>query len=90
MMNRVFGKPKQESNLNEVVLRTPPPKRLKSDAGGSPISANASGSGKQIVIYEDSPLPAPALLQTLSDHSDQHLCTYQCRILSSGVILYNK
>ncbi|EOA12975.1 hypothetical protein CARUB_v10025964mg [Capsella rubella] len=70
-----------------MILRTPPPKRLKSDAGGSPISANASGSGNQLVIYEDSPLPAPVPLQTSDDHSDQHLCTYQCRQMVKADLL---
>ncbi|XP_010442462.1 PREDICTED: mitotic spindle checkpoint protein MAD1-like isoform X1 [Camelina sativa] len=70
-----------------MILRTPPPKRLKSDAGGSPISANASGSGNQLVIYEDSPLPAPAPLQTSNDQSDQHLCTYQCRQMVKADVL---
>ncbi|KAF8095635.1 hypothetical protein N665_0328s0014 [Sinapis alba] len=64
-----------------MILRTPPPKKPRSDAGGS-----STPTGNQLVIYEDSPLPAP--LQTASDdHSDQHLCTYQCRQMVKSDVL---
>ncbi|KAF2573906.1 hypothetical protein F2Q70_00003664 [Brassica cretica] len=64
-----------------MILRTPPPKKARSEAGGS-----STPTGDQLVIYEDSPLPAP--LQTAShDHSDQHLCTYQCRQMVKSDVL---
>ncbi|KAJ0236930.1 Mitotic spindle checkpoint protein MAD1 [Hirschfeldia incana] len=64
-----------------MILRTPPPKKPRSDAGGS-----STPTGNQLVIFEDSPLPAP--LQTTShEHSDQHLCTYQCRQMVKSDVL---
>lgn len=66
---------------SNMILRTPPPKKARSEAGGS-----STPTGDQLVIYEDSPLPAP--LQTAShDHSDQHLCTYQCRQMVKSDVL---
>ncbi|KAG7533624.1 Spindle assembly checkpoint component Mad1 [Arabidopsis thaliana x Arabidopsis arenosa] len=71
-----------------MILRTPPPKRLRSDAGDSPVPTGATGSGNQLIIYEDSPLLASAPLQTSHDHSaDQHLCTYQCRQMVKADVL---
>uniref|UniRef100_A0A1J3CZL1 Mitotic spindle checkpoint protein MAD1 n=1 Tax=Noccaea caerulescens TaxID=107243 RepID=A0A1J3CZL1_NOCCA len=71
-----------------MILRTPPPKKLRSDAGNSPTPTRtgAASSGNNLIIYEDSPLPAP--LQTTShDHSDQYLCTYQCRQMVKADVL---
>ncbi|ESQ43676.1 hypothetical protein EUTSA_v10012797mg [Eutrema salsugineum] len=69
-----------------MILRTPPPKKLRSDAGGSQTPTGAASSGNQLIIYEDSPLPAP--IQTAShDHSDQYLCTYQCRQMVKADVL---
>ncbi|XP_057494404.1 mitotic spindle checkpoint protein MAD1 isoform X2 [Actinidia eriantha] len=49
-----------------MILRTPPPKKRR-----APESPN---SGRQLVIYEDSPAP-----ESSHEHSEQMLCTYQCR-----------
>ncbi|CAH2070538.1 unnamed protein product [Thlaspi arvense] len=69
-----------------MILRTPPPKKLRTDAGGSPPPTGAASSGKQLIIYEDSPLPAP-IQTTFHDHSDQYLCTYQCRQMVKADVL---
>ncbi|CAH8355932.1 unnamed protein product [Eruca vesicaria subsp. sativa] len=69
-----------------MILRTPPPKKPRSDAGGSSTPTGVATTGSQLVIFEDSPLPAP--LQTTShDHSDQYLCTYQCRQMVKAEVL---
>ncbi|KAK4798871.1 hypothetical protein SAY86_024236 [Trapa natans] len=54
-----------------MILRTPPPKRprteIKAAEEGYPV-----GSGRHLVIYEDSPV--------VHDQPSEHLlCTYQCR-----------
>ncbi|VVB15495.1 unnamed protein product [Arabis nemorensis] len=59
-----------------MIVRTPPPKKQRSDDGGSPATA-----GNPLVTYEDSPL------QTCHDHSDQYLCTYQCRQMVKADVL---
>ncbi|XP_010529945.1 PREDICTED: mitotic spindle checkpoint protein MAD1 [Tarenaya hassleriana] len=71
-----------------MILRTPPPKKPRADAG--PV-AGSPASDKHLVIFEDSPAPAsvlaPAPLQTSHDHSDQFLCTYQCRQMVKADVL---
>ncbi|KFK26618.1 hypothetical protein AALP_AA8G272100 [Arabis alpina] len=59
-----------------MIVRTPPPKKQRSDDGGTPATA-----GNHLVIHEDSPL------QTSHDHSDQYLCTYQCRQMVKADVL---
>ncbi|KAG5525720.1 hypothetical protein RHGRI_032123 [Rhododendron griersonianum] len=54
-----------------MILRTPPPKKRRADDSGPPESPNSDG---QLVIFEDLPVPEPS-----HDHSEQMLCTYQCR-----------
>ncbi|XP_058188532.1 mitotic spindle checkpoint protein MAD1 isoform X2 [Rhododendron vialii] len=54
-----------------MMLRTPPPKKRRADESGPPESPNSDG---QLVIFEDLPVPEPS-----HDHSEQMLCTYQCR-----------
>ncbi|KAI8532019.1 hypothetical protein RHMOL_Rhmol11G0180400 [Rhododendron molle] len=54
-----------------MILRTPPPKKRRAEDSGPPESPNSDG---QLVIFEDLPVPEPS-----HDHSEQMLCTYQCR-----------
>ncbi|KAL1198564.1 Mitotic spindle checkpoint protein MAD1 [Cardamine amara subsp. amara] len=70
-----------------MILRTPPQKKLRSDPGDSPAPTGSASSGNHLIIYEDSPLPASASLQTSHDNSDQHLCTYQCRQMVKADVL---
>ncbi|KAA0054160.1 mitotic spindle checkpoint protein MAD1 [Cucumis melo var. makuwa] len=64
-----------------MIVRTPPPKKQRSDVTSLPDSSPAAASDLPLVIYED-PLPlVPATTQPASSHlpSDHMLCTYQCR-----------
>ncbi|KAA8545413.1 hypothetical protein F0562_020197 [Nyssa sinensis] len=53
-----------------MILRTPPPRKRRADSG-APESPN---SDRRLVIYED-----PTMPESSHDHSEQMLCTYQCR-----------
>uniref|UniRef100_A0A5B7BXX2 Putative mitotic spindle checkpoint protein MAD1 n=1 Tax=Davidia involucrata TaxID=16924 RepID=A0A5B7BXX2_DAVIN len=53
-----------------MILRTPPPRKRRADSR-APESPN---SDRRLVIYEDLPMP-----ESSHDHSEQMLCTYQCR-----------
>jgi hypothetical protein len=57
-----------------MLLRTPPPKRQRSETR-APESPPAAGSGRRLVIYEDPPSAAPSQ----PSESEHLLCTYQCR-----------
>lgn len=58
-----------------MILRTPPPKRQRSEAR-APESPSMAGSDLPLVIYEDPPSAVPQAHPS----SDEHLlCTYQCR-----------
>ncbi|CAN8253559.1 unnamed protein product [Cochlearia groenlandica] len=70
-----------------MILRTPPPKKPRTDAGDSPAHGGASGSDNHLIIYEDSPLPAAPLQTSLDHSSDQYLCTYQCRQMVKADVL---
>ncbi|XP_075649818.1 uncharacterized protein LOC142620248 isoform X7 [Castanea sativa] len=61
-----------------MIVRTPPPKRPRSETM-PPESPSAAGSDRRMVIYEDSPLAAPLHESPQQQHSDHLLCTYQCR-----------
>ncbi|KAE8648888.1 mitotic spindle checkpoint protein MAD1 isoform X1 [Cucumis sativus] len=64
-----------------MIVRTPPPKKQRSDVTSLPDSSPAAASDLPLVIYED-PLPlVPATTEPASSHepSDHMLCTYQCR-----------
>ncbi|KAL4588424.1 hypothetical protein LXL04_001313 [Taraxacum kok-saghyz] len=56
-----------------MIVRTPLPKKRRSDTTGNSESPNSDG---RLVIFEDLPEPEPS-----HQHSDQMLCTYQCRQL---------
>lgn len=56
-----------------MILRTPPPKKQKSD-----VRATESPPA-QLVIYEDPPSAAVVPHESTHEHSEQMLCTYQCR-----------
>ncbi|XP_059648311.1 mitotic spindle checkpoint protein MAD1-like [Cornus florida] len=53
-----------------MIVRTPPPRKRRADSR-APESPN---SDRRLVIYEDPPVP-----ESCHDHSEQMLCTYQCR-----------
>ncbi|KAK1417699.1 hypothetical protein QVD17_26833 [Tagetes erecta] len=57
-----------------MIVRTPPPKKRRSEATESP---NSDG---RFIIFEDLPEPQPEP-EPSHQHSDQMLCTYQCRQL---------
>ncbi|XP_023530274.1 mitotic spindle checkpoint protein MAD1 [Cucurbita pepo subsp. pepo] len=64
-----------------MIVRTPPPKKQRSEVRALPDSSSAGASDLPLVIYED-PLPVvPATTQPECSHepSEQMLCTYQCR-----------
>lgn len=65
---------KRRSSLSssiEMILRTPPPKRPRTDIRAVEESSPV-GSDRQLVIYEDPP--------AVQDQQSEHLlCTYQCR-----------
>ncbi|CAK9326854.1 unnamed protein product [Citrullus colocynthis] len=64
-----------------MIVRTPPPKKQRSDVTSMPDSSLAGASDLPLVIYED-PLPlVPATTQPGLSHepSEHMLCTYQCR-----------
>lgn len=54
-----------------MILRTPQPNKKRKPEEDSPNS-----DGGHFVIFEDLPVPEPS-----HQHSDQMLCTYQCRQL---------
>ncbi|KAJ0513900.1 putative spindle assembly checkpoint component Mad1 [Helianthus annuus] len=56
-----------------MIVRTPLPKKRRPEATGNSDSPNSDG---RFVIFEDLPEPEPS-----HQHSDQMLCTYQCRQL---------
>ncbi|KAI3774441.1 hypothetical protein L1987_48997 [Smallanthus sonchifolius] len=56
-----------------MIVRTPPPKKRRPEATGNSESPKSDG---RLVIFEDLPEPEPS-----HQHSDQMLCTYQCRQL---------
>ncbi|CAI9287230.1 unnamed protein product [Lactuca saligna] len=54
-----------------MIVRTPLPKKRKPETTGNSESPNSDG---HLVIFEDLPVPEPS-----HQHSDQMMCTYQCR-----------
>lgn len=56
-----------------MIVRTPLPKKRRPETTGNSDSPNSDGN---LVIFEDLPVPEPS-----HQHSDQMLCTYQCRQL---------
>lgn len=58
-----------------MILRTPPLKRKAQS--NQPEDGSPSSGNRQLVIFEDTPLPESSHHHPQS--SDQMLCTYQCR-----------
>lgn len=54
----------------KMMLRTPPPRKRRADSR----PPESPTSDHQLVIFEDLPVP-----ESSHHHSDQMLCTYQCR-----------
>ncbi|XP_058089997.1 mitotic spindle checkpoint protein MAD1 isoform X2 [Magnolia sinica] len=59
-----------------MILRTPPPRKRKTETGDAVFAPEDPISDRRLVIYED---PLPVASHDPTSSSDHMLCTYQCR-----------
>ncbi|KAK4402029.1 Mitotic spindle checkpoint protein MAD1 [Sesamum angolense] len=66
-----------------MILRTPPPRKRRADSQPpedvNNNNAQSPSSNRELLVYEDLPVPEYSHDHSIPITSDQMLCTYQCR-----------